>query len=437
MTAASPHGMVPFRPRPYKIGHWCGPFLWVFLASFFVRLTVALVAFGALDADPDAYRRIAQSYHSTGILGLQQPDGSAVPTAYRPPLYPWLLSWFQGLGSDRYAIAFLHALLGSLTVALTFDIAKRLRLSQGMGLVAALLVMIDPILLRQSTLVMTETLATMLGVALWWLCLVIGWSGARMLGRGALVGVGLGICLGIACLCRPTALAWCVCWAALELRHQPVRACCIVLGCMAILLPWWMRNQSEFGKGVWTTTHGGYTLLLANNPILYDHWAQSSSRTWEEDRFHDWWASKRQERFQGEPASEIALDSFANALGWESIQSRPWMFIKACAIRQCWLWAWWPSERQAGLGTRLVIGIWYAMASILGLWGLVKLLGGTRQELVLWLPALALAASLCMVHAVYWSNMRMRAPAIPLVSLLVAHGCSRGWFWSVRSSRSQ
>ena len=33
--------------------------------------------------------------------------------------------------------------------------------------------------------------------------------------------------------------------------------------------PWAWRNARIFGEPVWSTTHGGYTLALANNPVYY------------------------------------------------------------------------------------------------------------------------------------------------------------------------
>ena len=36
-----------------------------------------------------------------------------------------------------------------------------------------------------------------------------------------------------------------------------------------VLSPWAIRNALIFGEPVWTTTHGGYTLALANNEVYY------------------------------------------------------------------------------------------------------------------------------------------------------------------------
>jgi len=392
--------------------------LLVLVVALSVRLMILLSIPTSLDSDPDSYRRMAQAIKLTGTFGLVDSQGVATPTAYRPPLYPWLLSWFSGLDSDRLPLAIVHAILGGLTVALTFDIARRLGFTLKLSLIASLLVLLDPILIRQSTLVMTETLATFIGMALWWVTLVTGWTQQVAVNRIAMIGIALGVVLGFACLCRPTSLAWCLLWGCWEVRRNPIRAVSLILGCLLVLVPWARRNQEQLGQAVWTTTHGGYTLLLANNPILYEHWSTSWSREWQEELFHDWWRKQQDDRFAGGFPGEIELDRFASSLGIETIQSSPGEFIKACLIREGWFWAWWPSQRQADFPTRLALGFWYGLIFIAALIGLLRLLACRSRDIESWIPVLFLALSLCIVHAVYWSNMRMRAPIIPLTSLL-------------------
>jgi 4-amino-4-deoxy-L-arabinose transferase-like glycosyltransferase len=407
----------------------------VFLIALAFRLTIQIFTLPSLLADRDAYRRLAQTLYATGTFGVLDPQGQPVATAYRPPLYPWLLSWLQGFDSDLLPIAILHSILGACSVMLTYRIAFRLGLSGLQSLAASTLVLFDPILLRQSTLVMTETLATFLGLFAWWLALFLDRNSTRGIAIGAAIGLAIGATLGIACLCRPTALAWALLWGGSELRRNPLRASCLLLGCLLVLLPWWKRNQSEIGQGLWATTHGGYTLLLANNPILYEHWETSWSRQWDDDRFHAWWQAKRLEENVRAESDELASDALANALGWQSIRANPVLFFKACAIREGWMWAWWPAEHQAHWILRVAIGIWYAITTIAGFVGLIRLLGraGSEPKFACWLPALTLAVSLCLVHAVYWSNMRMRAPIIPVISLLAVYG-SRGLSISVPNS---
>ena len=82
----------------------------------------------------------------------------------------------------------------------------------------------------------------------------------------------------------------------------------------------------------------------------------------------------------------------------------------------------------------MAIGLWYSIVSLAAIVGLARLLLSNSKELGLWVPALTLAISLCLVHAVYWSNMRMRAPMVPMVSLLAAFSLRRADAVEARSS---
>ena len=63
----------------------------------------------------------------------------------------------------------------------------------------------------------------------------------------------------------------------------------MVAAAVATLAPWALRNARALGEPVWTTTHGGYTLALANNPTYYDEvldgppgavWSGPNQRRW-------------------------------------------------------------------------------------------------------------------------------------------------------------
>jgi hypothetical protein len=415
------------RRKPYLMS---GSF-WQHRLAFLTGLAiVACVRIGALGlgweslgADPDAYRALAATWRDTGTLGRIDGEGRPVPSAYRPPLYPWVLSWFpvsETGGSERAWIAALNGILGVATCLLTFQIGKQLGLSPLACTLAMVWVACDPILIRQSTLVMTETLATFLGVILWWWWLRDTEESIRDRWdwRSLLLGLGM----GLAVLCRPTALAWLVLWwgvALVQGRWRSVVMC--ALGVAALVVPWTVRNTTQFGSPVATTTHGGYTLYLANNPILYRHWSTSMSRQWDEDAFHALW---RSERSRSVGQDEISQDRFAQWRAWSTIASDPRTFAVGCAIRTGWLWALWPAPRQASFRTQVVIACWYAVAMGLAVLGGI---GGirTRETLYRWLPGLLLVVSLTLVHSVYWSNMRMRAPAVPVVSLMAGLGACR------------
>ena len=89
---------------------------------------------GNLQQDPDAYREIAENLLRHGQFALGKPSGTGAgevvtPTAYRPPLYPVVLSnlpMADGQHVSLLKVAGLHLLLGVSTVWLTYATTRRL-----------------------------------------------------------------------------------------------------------------------------------------------------------------------------------------------------------------------------------------------------------------------------------------------------------------------
>lgn len=89
-----------------------------------VRLAFLIFFFFNLRADPDAYRQIAENVATMGVFGQSFGDGPIQPTAFRPPLYPLILSCFvvnQNLSLTL--VAGLHFLLGWGTIYFSFRLA--------------------------------------------------------------------------------------------------------------------------------------------------------------------------------------------------------------------------------------------------------------------------------------------------------------------------
>lgn len=435
-------------------------------ASLVIR-TVVLLAWSSetgvgwqqsLLVDTDSYLRLAKNLAQSGIYGFEDDAGVVLPTAFRPPLYPWLLSWFASGGTiSALAVGGLNVVLGLWAVWLTWSIGFHLRLRWAW--IAALAVAMDPILLRASQSAMTETLAATLALAIWRVWLLTqpagecGSSGCETQQesqqshlRLLVVSALLGLLLGLAVLARPTAAPWAVlcvgsmlligsrCWKRRS-SHALVAAACVI----ACVLPWTLRNLSQLGKPIWATSHGGYTLLLANNPLLYDHFQQNGpSRDWDAEPYHTAWAGRGQDgsdvatlefwdqsiagRAVAVP-SELVDDVLAYRAARATIAREPQQFVQSCFYRLGWFWAFWPS--QTSLVAQLAIGAWYAVWSCAALVGLFALLADRRRSS--WLPALLLVFTLSGIHSVYWSNMRMRAPLVAAVYLLaMSTGKRRG-----------
>lgn len=397
----------------------------------------------AMDADPDAYRTLAVTLAQHGVFGTVDSEGVAHPTAFRPPLYSWLLSWLvveDQLPSGR--VALLHLALGVATVLGTYLLGRRL-IGRAAWL-AALLVLVDPVLLVQSTQVMTETLAVALAVGAWlawvWLCDRLTLRGRWYSAAGVFAAL-----LALAFLCRPTFIVWAallcgslVLWAAVRRVWQPVAACVVVLAVLGITVGLWTeRNRRAVGHPVWATSHGGYTLLLGNNPLFYQY-LRSPQRgfgsAWDAEPFHRAWARRVDgdplaadfwQRTVAEPVApprvedEVADDQAAYQAARQTIAREPRMFCYSVLVRIGRLWSPIP-QTTAERGSASVAAVavvyllwWAALAG--GVWRL-----GRRLWSAPWAAGLLLAVSLTAVHAVYWSNLRMRAPAVPWLALVAA-----------------
>jgi len=467
--------------------------IFLVILAVLVRGGWLLARSGQLADDPDAYRLIAETLARTGVFGTMGAGGDPVATAFRPPLYPWLLSWLvTARGLSTLAVGVLHLLLGVGTVCLTWDIARRF-LSGGAAWLAGVLVVIDPLLLSQSTLVMTETIATFLATLVWWWWLVAVIS-QRPVRRGhwrlgplldTLILAGL---LGVTYLCRPTFLVWAVLIGGLLAIAGPacrLRRTALVLTYGVVLSGtvgfWTMRNQTAIGKPVWATTHGGYTLLLANNESFYRYldseplgepdasdeeiavsswWKRSP---WDPADFFERYARRHQvppgslntEAFWTEPSwspepamagdgraekarwTEPQEDEVAYQAAMATIRRHPAQFLRACLARVIRLWHPIPHLTPGRLPAMVAaVGLYHSLIGLFVIAAAAIWIRGRYRDRSVgivqrwcpharWWPAIALVVTLTSVHAVYWSNPRMRAPAVPMLSVVAVAGLSR------------
>jgi len=387
----------------------------------------------ALMADTDSYRMLAANVTQCGVYGYEVTDRatgqtSVRPTAFRPPLYPLLLACVgAGTGTDPYGVVVLHLVIGVATVALVYLLSQQWRLGGG-SLFAAVLVACDPILLNQSTLVMTETLATFLAV-------VAMMSLSRLTdkptaGPAAVAG---GV-LALASLCRPTFLPWLALTVVIlvfapslrQSRWKPVIA--LVLGAAAVLSPWVVRNYVVLGRPIIATTHGGYTLLLGNNDDFYEFLRTSNwGNVWDSREL-----DQQYNHIKGQyDHDESRADRWAYGRALSCIRNDPGMFAYACAVRVGRLWGLMPHQIQHSETTitclmRCAVGLWYVGVFVLGAIGMWSLGKGFWRYPWVWGVLLCLAFTA--MHTVYWSNLRMRAPLMPFVCMAAAVGAT----WLVR-----
>jgi len=414
-------------------GSWKSRLAAILILSVALRAGMLWKFGGSLHEDRDNYRRIAEQIASGE--GYIDPDAHS-STAYRPPLYPLLLAAVLFCGGDNVSIGIVQLLLGTAIVWFTILCGRRLGLNRA-ALVAGLLVAVDPLLLHQTVLVMTETLATFLAALLLWICL-----GRQTAGLKFVLGVVLGLC----CLCRPTfwafgALAVTV-WMIIECgackTAQERRPACwqsamlMAAGMTLVIAPWGIRNAVVMGRPIITTTHGGYTLLLAHNPaytraVVEQPWGA----VWEGESVEEWKSSIETEMAREtppidvshlSPAVERSRDRWMQNKACQYIREAPRIALEAGLTLLGRFWNIVPmTTKQSPLSPamRLAIGAFYASVFLTMLVGLIRMV---RSDWRSWWPLFALVASFTAVHAVYWADMRMRTPLVPVIALLAAAG---------------
>ncbi len=387
------------------------------LFAAIVRGGVLIARFNNLEADPDGYRAVAENLIRVGVYG-RRTESAIVPTAYRPPLYPLVLAGISHGGQIAdLMIACLHFILGMTTVLLAFRLACDAG-QQRFASLAAVCVALDPILLNQSTLVMTETLATFLA-ALSLSTLNRWWIQPR-----AASAILVGVVLSLAVLCRPVFLVYAVlvlpllCYQSRR-RGDWFQPIFVVLSVAIGVAPWAVRNQVVLGRPVTTTTHGGYTLLLGNNPLFYDYLRHGKTSVWDAHEFNQAWLAEVVGR------DEIEQDAVAYHLATENMKRDPAMAAWSSARRLLHLWNTVPRKTQSPERTvvglmRYSVSVWYSGIWLLVAWTVWRWRHRLLEPPLVWGVAMLIAFTL--VHAFFWTNLRMRAPLMPFLYVLAAKG---------------
>jgi hypothetical protein len=203
---------------------------------------------------------------------------------------------------------------------------------------------------------------------------------------------------------------------------QPLGFC---LAAVLVLSPWVLRNAHHFQRLIVTTTHGGYTIWLGNNPDYYAFLKTAPAGS-------VWDSAELDERYRrvcmelGE--DEVAADRWANQQAKQTIQRQPWMFVRASLGRVARLWGLMPNrlspeESAIRQAARWAVGFWYLVTFALVLYAAVCL--NRRLLTSPWLWAVLLAFALTAVHSVYWTDLRMRAPMVPMIAVAAAWGAVR------------
>lgn len=203
-----------------------------------------------------------------------------------------------------------------------------------------------------------------------------------------------------------------------------------------VLLPWGLRNLSVFGRPILMTTHGGYTLLLGNNPdfdreVVTQPWGT----VW--DGSHGggqqaWVERVNREMVDAGIVGEVAQDRWLKDRAWSNIAADPAMFLRACWLRLRRFWGLMPVEGASNQSpvVRWGVGAFYGFVFFGAIFGAFHVKRWWSSN---WWPPVLMVAAFMGAHLAYWTNTRMRAPVMPVIAVLAA----TGWCCLLARSRTR
>lgn len=246
------------------------------LAVFAVALALRLVAVAQVEAHyPLADRPVIdEASYEAWALAIADGDWLGDEVFFQEPLYPyWMATVYAVCGPDRHALRVVQALLGALTAAGTFALARRLfgplaGWVAGLGLATHGAAVFMPALLLKPNLFMPVLLALAATLALGLAPPPARRASAvrRSLGLGVLVGLGA-LLRGNVVLLAPLLVLWP--GLAARRRDGAARALGLVAataaGVLLVLGPVAVRNAVVGGELALTTSGAGTNVYGGNN----------------------------------------------------------------------------------------------------------------------------------------------------------------------------
>jgi 4-amino-4-deoxy-L-arabinose transferase-like glycosyltransferase len=334
-------------------------------------------------------------------------DHIELPSAGHPPLYPLVLSAVSLLGGDgTLAHRALGIPIGAVTIVLVGLLGRRAG-GDRVGLLAAAICAVYPLMIATDGALMSETLYGALIAG----SLLAAW---RLLDRpGAWIALGTGALIGLAALTRSEALllvpllAWPVCVRGGA--GWPLRAGVAALGCALVIAPWTIRNLVQFERLIPISNNDATVIAGANCDLTYSgvNMGGWDIRCISERRLDDEGAQARIWRDEG-------LDYAQDHAG---------RLPAVVAVRLLRVWDLWQPRRQIMFAegrelrvTRVGLVVYFLLCA-LGIAGALALRRRGRPLLVLLAPALAV----CVAAVVGYGVPRLRHGfEIPLMVLAAA-----------------
>lgn len=284
-----------------------------------------------VEGDANGYWELAEKLANGDEYAIHQPPRYVL----RVPGFPLLLAAsIKVFGNSILAARLILALVGTICCFLVFVLAKQLT-NRTAGLVAAGFLAIHPLQIGNSVLILSETWFTF-----WMLLSLIALAAflktfadlgspqpapPNLFDRLTSTAIGprrsallTGILVGTAVLVRPGFLPWigfCV-LATFACRSRSWAArfsqsAILVFGCLLVMMPWALRNQSATGHFVLTSLWSGPSLYDGLNP---DATGASDMTFFDDDHVMDTMSEYEMNHHYSERAIQFALQNPLRAI---------------------------------------------------------------------------------------------------------------------------
>jgi 4-amino-4-deoxy-L-arabinose transferase-like glycosyltransferase len=353
--------------------------------------------------------------------------GDTGPTAWFPPLYPYLLAGvFKvfGLFTKASAIAILtiNSIFSALTVIPVFAIARK-TLGVRVARYAGWLWTFFPYAIwAAAERIWENSLTTLLLAVLVWFTLALDGKATR---RWA----GYGLLWGVAALSNPTVLAvlpfllgW-LCWRGYRRREKLLSSAALaVVMLLLVITPWELRNYRVLHKvlplrdNFWVEVHVGNTGDISD---IYPDWAIPSTSAAQWNELHR--------------VGETAYIGEMRSLALRFIRENPGVFAWLIWKRFVFVWTgFWSLDPEYARNEPLQIPntIFCSTATLLMLAGLILMWRNRREW---FLPYAAVLGAYPAVYYITHPTMDYRHPIDPMLVILIS--CAVSSFLDARRSR--
>lgn len=410
----------------------------ILLLIFFIALGVRLaytVALGwrhyQLVADAQDYHFIAQALSDGEGFSRLGWNLAWRPTAFRPPLTPFLISLvYQVSPTNVLAARIMMCVIGALSavmIAVAAASAFPGKNAWRIGLTAGLAAALYPYLVIHSTSLLIEPIHVLLVTIVIVMVLrarrPVSW---RMI-------VSLGCITAVIALNRPDGISyallaatWVSTLGCAGRNFGPARrigaGAILLLTFTVVISPWWIRNYAQFHAFIPSTTSTGDLVLGANNKatyepgVFYGYWSYEAVITGEAGAYSF--------------ADEVTADRKHTQMGLGYIAENPFGFVAVMPVRVLRGWELWDPLGNVRFGTswgrpswagKLALAAYYPvfLAAIVG-----AILARRRwRDLA---PLYAIPAYVTLLFAFVTGEMRYRAAVEPILIIFAAYALVAG-----------